>query len=73
MAFVETHASRRDRHGRCTGPHDGATGPGRSRARYTKATCCTCGKRVAITVRGSSHTTRRSGQDLGPTQITTLA
>jgi len=37
--------------GYCTGPEDGAPAPGQVGLDY-KAPCCTCGKRVTITVRG---------------------
>lgn len=37
--------------GYCTGPVDGGPKPGDVGADY-KAICCTCGKRMAITVRG---------------------
>ena len=51
MSFVETPRERTQRHGRCTGPHDGAPAPGEVGLDY-KALCRTCGKRVSITVRG---------------------
>lgn len=37
--------------GYCTGPLDGAPAPGEVGLDY-RAACCTCGRRVAVTVRG---------------------
>ena len=51
MAFIETPRERTQRLGRCAGPHDGAPAPGEVGLDY-KAACCTCGRRVAVTVRG---------------------
>lgn len=51
LPFVETPRERSRRLGRCTGPHDGGPVPGEVGLDY-RAPCRTCGKRVAITVRG---------------------
>ncbi len=51
MAFSETPRERTQRLGRCTGPHDGGPAPGDVGLDY-KAPCRTCGRRVAITLRG---------------------
>lgn len=40
-----------ERRGYCTGPVDGGPAPGEVGLDY-KAACCTCGRRVRITVRG---------------------
>jgi hypothetical protein len=40
-----------ERRGYCTGPVDGGPAPGEVGLDY-KAACCTCGRRVSITVRG---------------------
>jgi hypothetical protein len=37
--------------GYCTGPDDGAPAPGEVGLDY-RAACCTCGRRVRVTVRG---------------------
>jgi hypothetical protein len=61
VAFTETPRERTQRHGRCTGPHDGAPAPGEVGLDY-RSTCPTCGKRVAVTVRGRYAHHRRAAR-----------
>lgn len=49
--FQLTPREKISRRGYCTGPIDGGPAPGEVGLDY-KAACCTCGKRVRVTVRG---------------------
>lgn len=62
MSFDETPRERAQRLGRCTGPHDGAPAPGEV-GLDKRAPCCTCGRRVIITIRGRyAHHKRPAGE-----------
>lgn len=51
MSYDLTPRERLRDRGYCTGPEDGGPAPGQV-GLDLKAACCTCGKRVSVTVRG---------------------